>query len=133
MLTNADITIYNREYIPETRLDVWHRTVIHDVNFHADNKVQQTDGGLKSADAYKVRIPETSPDKEYLDPESYAATENKELYWTLQADDYVVRGICDKEIVSPQDLQKEKYQVFKITSWSDNRKGGLSHWRIGGV
>lgn len=133
MLTNADITIYNREYIPETRLDVWHRTVIRNVNFYADNKVQHTDSGLKSADSFKVRIPEESPQKPYLEPESYAAAGNKESYWTLREGDYVVRGVCEEEIQTPKDLKKELRQVFKITSWSDNRRGGLCHWRIGGV
>lgn len=36
---------------------VWHRTMIKGVWFYADNKVSLTDGGLVSADAYKVRIP----------------------------------------------------------------------------
>ena len=30
------------------------------------------------------------------------------------------------------DLSKAHRQHCKITSWSDNRFGGLPHWRIGG-
>ena len=84
---------------------VWHRTMIKGVWFYADNKVSLTDGGLVSADAYKVRIP-------------------------VRAD--FVRGI-GPDIEKPADLQKESRTAFKVTSWSDNRQGGLKHWRVGGV
>lgn len=133
MTTNTDITIYNREYDPKTRLDIWHRTVIENVWFKTDNKVQHTDSGLKSSDAYKVRIPEESPSKTYLDPEAYAKAENKDRYWTLQLDDIIVEGKCTLEIEKPADLTATHKRYLKITSWSDNRFGGLPHWRVGGI
>ena len=133
MITNADITIYNREYVPDKRTDIWHRTVIRNAWFHTENKVQQTDSGLKSNDVCKSRIPECSPEKEYLDPESYAAAESKDGYWTIQEDDIVVKGECPYEIAKPADLKQLHKRYFKITSWSDNRFGGSPHWRIGGI
>ena len=133
MVTNADITIYNREYVPESRTDIWHRTVIRNAWFHTENKVQQTDSGLKSNDICKIRIPEGSTKKEYLDPESYAASEDKDSYWTIQEDDIVVKGECPYEITKPADLKQLHKRYFKITSWSDNRFGGSPHWRIGGI
>ena len=133
MITNADITIYNREYVPDKRTDIWHRTVIRNAWFHTENKVQQTDSGLKSNDVCKIRIPECSPEKEYLDPESYAAAESKDGYWTIQEDDIVVKGECPYEIAKPADLKQLHKRYFKITSWSDNRFGGSPHWRIGGI
>lgn len=133
MMTNTDITIYNREYDSENRINIWHRTVIRDVWFHVDNKVSQTDSGLKSANICKIRIPENSPKKEYLDPESYAAAENKDGYWTIQEDDIVVQGTFAWEITRPADLQGLHKRYWKVISWSDNRFGGSPHWRIGGV
>lgn len=133
MTTNADITIYNKEYDPKNRLDVWHRTVIDNVWFYVDNKVQQTDSGLKSSDVYKIRIPEGSPDKEYLDEEAYIKAKDKDRHWTLQQDDIIVFGRCPYEITKPADLTSVHKQYIKIISWSDNRFGGLPHWRVGGV
>ena len=133
MVTNADITIYNSEYVPESRTDIWHRTVIRNAWFHTENKVQQTDSGLKSNDICKIRIPKNSPEKEYLDPEEYAAAANKKNYWTIQEDDIVVKGECPYEITKPADLKQLHKRYFKITSWSDNRFGGSPHWRIGGI
>lgn len=133
MITNSDITIYNREYDPESRSDIWYRTVIRNVWLYVDNKVSLTDSGLKSADICKIRIPEGSPEKEYLDPESYAAVGNKERYWTIQEDDIVAQGACPWEITRPADLQEMHKRYWKVVSWSDNRFGCSPHWRIGGA
>ncbi len=47
----------------------------------------------------------------------------------ISTDDYIVEGIIDDEF----DLNKlmNKYQVFKVVSVDDNRKGGLQHYKIG--
>ena len=132
MVVNADITLYNAFFDKETRLDSYKRTVIKGVWFYVDNKVNISADGLTAADVYKVRIP-TNADTGgavYIKPEEY---EGKDGTWTLKADDYIVRGVSDREIKKPADLQKEKVQAFKINSWSDNRFGGLPHWRVGGA
>ena len=43
--------------------------------------------------------------------------------------DYVIEGIITDEF----DLKSliKKYQVFKVVSVDDNRKGGLQHYKIG--
>ena len=43
--------------------------------------------------------------------------------------DYVVKGIVEG-IESPTDLKNMVY--FRITAISDNRRGGLAHWRLSG-
>lgn len=134
MITNADITIYNRKYNKDTRLDEWKRTVIYGVHFYVDNKVIVGENGLKSADSFKIRIPEDAGcGKDYLPEDDYVKTSNISGYWTLQNDDYIVKGVCDHEIEKPSDLKEFHKQYCKITSWSDNRFGGLPHWRVGGA
>lgn len=51
----------------------------------------------------------------------------KELNMTTE--DYIVEGIVEDEF----DLLalQSKYQVFKVVSIDDNRKGGLPHYKIG--
>ena len=132
MLTNADITVCNSYLNPDTRIREWHRAFIKGVRFYADNKVNLTDGGLSSADVYKVRIPVTANfgDSKYVPPNEYTGAADT---WTLKNDDYVSRGELLTDIEKPADLQTLSGQYFKITSWADNRSGGLKHWRIGGV
>ena len=43
--------------------------------------------------------------------------------------DYVVKGIVNN-IETPHDLKNKVY--FRITAISDNRRGGLTHWRVSG-
>lgn len=47
----------------------------------------------------------------------------------ISTDDYVVEGLVADEF----DLTKltSKYQVFKVISVDDNRKGGLPHYKVG--
>ena len=47
----------------------------------------------------------------------------------ISTDDYIVEGIIDDEF----DLStlQEKYQIFKVVSVDDNRKGNLQHYKIG--
>ena len=136
MTTNADVTVYNAYLDPVTRLDGYRRTVIRGVWFYVDNKVTvsptMSSSGISSADVYKVRIPASADTggAEFVQPWEYTGAEGT---CTLKADDYVARGVWDKEIERPADLQKWKMPVFRINSWSDNRFGGLPRWRIGGA
>lgn len=133
MITNADITIHNHKLNKETRLDDWHRTVIHGVHFYVDNKVALTDSGLKSAYIYKIRIPEDAVCcKKYVPADEYQTIENAEQYWTLQNDDIVVYGVSEIEIERPAQLRESGKRYCKITSWSHNRFSGQPHFRIGG-
>lgn len=132
MTTNADVTIYNAYLDPETRLDSYRRTVIRGVWFYVDHKVTVDSDGLNAADVFKVRIPASADTggAEFVPPWEYTGAEGT---WTLQEDDYVVRGIHEEEIERPAELKKWKSPAFRINSWSDNRFGGLPHWRIGGA
>ena len=134
MITNADITLYNHYYDKDTRLDKWKKTVIHGVHFYVDHKVSVGDNGVNSADIYKIRIPvDADIQGEYLSEDDWIARgENVMGRWTLQSDDIVVWGECDLDIERPAQLKEAGKRYCKITSWSDNRFGGLPHWRIGG-
>lgn len=47
----------------------------------------------------------------------------------IGTDDYIVGGIVEDEF-DLSELQ-QKYQVFKVVSVDDNRKGNLQHYKIG--
>ncbi|MEG0904449.1 MAG: DUF6751 family protein [Lachnospiraceae bacterium] len=128
----SDITIYNRIYNKDTRLDDWQGTIICGVNFYVDNKISIGDNCVNSADICKIRIPEDAKcESQYVDKEEYVG--GMVAVWTLANDDYVVIGKCDLHIDKPADLLKAHKRYFKITSWADNRFGGIPHLRIGGV
>lgn len=133
MITNADITIYNKKYSPETRSDTWHGTFLQGVHFYHENKVQPSSSGLENADLYKIRIPQdVGADKKYVPQAEYQATEDVTGLWTVQKGDYIVRG-AGPDIAGIQELQKSGMETCKVISWSDNRRGTLPHLRIEGV
>ena len=111
MLTNTDITIYNREYDPETRLDSWRRVYVPEARWYKNEKASITSDGLKSADVYTIRIPDTSI--------------------VLKKDDYVVRGSCCVDMRTVKDL--EGLEKARITSVNYNTFGGNPHIKAMGA
>lgn len=133
MLANADITIFNKRYNEETRLDEWQRTLIFGVEWYGKQAVSVSDNGLLMANQYIVRIPLASAPKgkTFLAPEKCAAQNSNALvdFWTLQSGDVVARGLVDAD--DPKNIPGEH---FLVTGWADNRRGSpfVQHWRIDG-
>jgi len=131
MITNADITIYNKWYNPATRFDEWRRMQISGVNWYGGQAVTVGDKGLQSASVYKVRIPgDSAPsNKSFVTPDVYKATAAAalEAIWTLQGGDVIARGLIDT--ADPKNIASEH---FTVIGWADNRRGGLPHWKVDG-
>ena len=80
------------------------------VYFRHNKKTNLVDKGLEKGSTGSIIIPTT--DK-----------------LNISTDDYIVEGIIEDKF----DLSslQEKYQVFKVVSVDDNRKGNLQHYKIG--
>lgn len=111
MLTNTDITIYNRECDPETRLDIWTRVYLPEAWWYKNEKASITTDGLKSADAYTIRITDTSI--------------------VLKKDDYIVKGNCHVKMETVKDL--EGLEKTRVTSVNYNTFGGNPHIKAVGA
>lgn len=136
MITNADLTIYNKRGVDkETARPIYFRTQIKGVNFYTKQEVQTTDKGLASSDLYKIRIPEDADTqgKQYIDADAYGKLTDQEAegYWTINNGDLFGRGLLN-DFEKESEFLKRQY-TGKVLSFSDNRRGGLPHWRIGGA
>lgn len=128
MIINSSLTIYNKKYDPESRMDTWHKTYIPKCHWKVDNKVVQDNNGLRNQDMFKIRIP-GEYGASYISAETYKDTEDVSGVWTIQKDDYVIQG-KGPDITKASDLPDRS---CKITSWSDNRANTtIPHFRIGG-
>jgi len=80
------------------------------VYFRHNKKINRIDKGIQTASTGTITIPTTDD----ID---------------IKEDDYIIEGIIDDDF----DLASliEKYQVFKVVSIDDNRKGNLQHFKIG--
>ena len=134
MRTNADITIYNRYFDKETRLDKYQRTVLYGVFWDERKAVNRLQSGLEDADEVTIVIPfKVATDKKYVPPKEFEKLEDKAGYFTLQEGDRVVKGAVDFEITGKaSDLDKE-YEAFTITSVDTKDFGSphMRHWEVG--
>lgn len=136
MRTNADVTIYNKRGVnKQTGRPVYFRTQIQGVNFYTKQETTVSEKGLISADLYKIRIPmgADTQGKEYVDAEAYKRLTNAEAagFWTIDNGDLFGKGLLG-DFEKEADFLKKQY-TGKVLSFSDNRRGSLPHWRIGGA
>lgn len=127
MITNADMTIYNRVVNKENKCYEWRAHYIPAVSFYTDQKASFGDAKEKREDIYKIRIPGEHLE-EYRTPEEFHDTYD---YWTVDTDSLFVLG-RHGEITGIQDLEKLHRPYGMVKSWSDNRRGCSPHIRIGG-
>lgn len=80
------------------------------VYFRHTKKINQVDKGVQTASTGTIYI----PTNENID---------------IKTDDYIIEGVINDEF-DFNSLMK-KYQVFKVVSVDDNRKGNLQHFKIG--
>lgn len=99
------ITVYHTE--DDENFTIQHYDKVY---FRHNKKINVIDKGLQEGSTGSITIPTT----EKLD---------------ISTDDYVVEGIINNNF-DLSELQK-KYQVFKVVSVDDNRKGNLQHYKIG--
>ena len=99
------ITVYHTEDD-----EIFTRLTFNKVYFRHNKKTNLIDKGLQKGSTGSITIPTT-----------------EEL--NISTDDYVVEGIVEDEF--DLSVLQSKYQVFKVVSVDDNRKGGLQHYKIG--
>ena len=136
MMTNADLTIYNNRGVDKkTARKLYLKTQIKGVSFYTKQQTTVTDQGLSSADMYQIRIPLSADTegKEYIDADKYRelSAEEAEKYWTINNGDLFGKGLLE-DFEKESEFLKQQH-TGKVLSFSDNRRGSLPHWRIGGA
>ena len=86
------------------------RLSFDNVYFRHNKKTNLVDKGLQEGSTGSITIPTTEK-------------------LNISTDDYIVEDIIDDKF----DLYalRNKYDVYKVVSVDDNRKGGLPHYKIG--
>ncbi|MFR8754452.1 MAG: DUF6751 family protein [Monoglobales bacterium] len=99
------ITVYHTE--DDENFTIQHYDKVY---FRHNKKTNLVDKGLQEGSTGSITIPTTEK-------------------LNISTDDFVVEGIIDDEF-NLSALQ-QKYQVFKVVSVDNNRKGNLQHYKIG--
>jgi len=149
MIPNADITIYNKYTDPSTRSEKYQRSVIQGVvwestsgSAEAKDWVSGVRAGKLPRNAASLFIPITAGGA-YLAPIAWQALTVKSGYWTLQADDVIVRGAVTDEIteavIDPPapaftmtDLREKYDDIVGILAVDLMDRGSIAvrHWAV---
>lgn len=99
------ITVYHTE--DDENFDIQHYDKVY---FRHNKKTNLIDKGLQTGSTGSITIPTTEK-------------------INISINDYVIEGLINDKF----DLSnlKGKYEVFKVVSVDDNRKGGLQYYKIG--
>lgn len=99
-----EITVY---HFDDDKVSILHFKYVY---FRHNKKINQIDKGVQTASTGTIYIP----------------TMNNIC---IKKDDYIIYGVVNDEY-NLLNLKK-KYEIFKVISIDDNRKGGLPHFKIG--
>lgn len=132
MITNADVTIYNKYFDKATRTDKYKRTVLKGVFWDHKKAVNMIKSGMENAHSVSIMIPfSMDTDKSYISPKEFYKSPGVNNF-TLSEGDRVVKGIIDFEITGKvSDLDKD-YEAFTIVSVDPKDFGSphMQHWEI---
>lgn len=139
MLTNADITLFNRYYDNDSDEYKYTRTFLRGVNWQDSQAIDiSQSAGVKSTNHTRVFIPlkVDSEEKTYLKPKTFKRSD-KVTNYTLDNADIVVKGIVDFDMNDAHSggfkvLLRDFDDVMKITKVVDNRYGSklVQHFEL---
>ena len=136
MVTNADLTIYNKVYDRDTGASRYYRTVLKGVNWQDTTAVQPTDKGIVSADVAEIYIPfAVETEKQFRKPKNFVQETEKSVFFTVEAGGLAIRGIVETELESAKDEERLKnvhddVRVIAVVETNDNGNPEMQHWKV---
>lgn len=122
--------------------ETYDRVIIHKVYFRHNKKTNLIDRGIEKASTGSITIPtRIAMIDDDLAIYTYSKTKHPSVLnfvlngllvdktWNLENDSYVIKGAISEEFSLSK--MRQKYQVFKVISLDDSRKGGLPHLKLG--
>lgn len=135
MMTNADVTVYNKYIDSTTRSEKYQRSTVYGVVWQDTKGVTNSKSQL-AANVALVMIPYTVANyAAYRTPKTWQALVSKSACWTLQEGDVLIKGIVADEITggfTMTDLRAKYDNVVSIASIAAMSEGsqGSQHWEV---
>lgn len=127
---DKDITIINKWFNKTTKMNKY--KIHHLKGFWSSNDgISISDTQLVKADGLIARI--LMSEAGYIDPKEYQKLTTINDEWTLQNDDYLVKGKIEIEVKSINDIL-DNYECMKITNVAvkDYGSSDMQHFAISG-
>lgn len=114
-LADKEITVFNSTFDADTDQDTYTKTVIKGVSWREEVKINFDSPGIKAANVYIIRIPETAVcEKDFVKPEYFT---DPATQYTLKPGDIIVKGETTAQ--TPAEVAEK----VTISSVIDNRGG----------
>lgn len=136
MITNADVTIYNKVYDRDSGSSKYCRTVLKGVNWQDTTAVQPVESGIVTADISKIYIPfQTETEKQFRKPRNFLAENEKDRVFTIAPGDIIIKGIVSAEIETKKDEERlqnsvDNFRVIASVDTNDNGSSFMQHWAV---
>ena len=136
MVTNADITLYNKNSDRDAGINRYYRTVLKGVNWQDTTAVQPADKGIVSADVAEIYIPfAVETEKQFRKPKNFVQDAEKPGLFTIEAGDLVVRGVVEEDLTSAKDEERLKsgyddVRTIAVVETNDNGSPEMQHWKV---
>ena len=141
MITNADITLYNKYYDEEDKCAKYKRSYLFGVNYRSSYGTTTSSKSINNNDENIIYIPFSvySEDKEYIKPKAYEKLINseKDNYFTLNDGDIIVKEIVDFELTAEKGSNLKALNEFydDVSTVSnvityDFGSDYMKHWKV---
>ncbi len=130
MISNANITVYNKYVDTATRTEKWQRTEVFNCVWQGVSAIARFKEQVP-AKTVLILIPFASGTG-YQEPKAWQVDRDG---WTLQEGDVIVRGLVTDEITAiytMKDLRDDHQHVFTIASVAamDEGSPNMQHWEV---
>lgn len=139
MITNADITIFNKRYVKEERTEKFVATRIRGVSLFSRTGASFGNQNFSQSDTHTIRIPADADmdGKQYIEQKAFTELRDEDVagFWTLQIGAIIVPCLADADTASETELKQQYSDVITVKNYTDNRSRGscwMKHWRVGG-
>ena len=141
MITNADITLYNKYYDEDDKCAKYKRSYLFGVNYRSSYGTTTSSKSINNNDENIIYIPFSvySEDKEYIKPKAYEKLidSEKDNYFTLNDGDIIVKEIVDFELTAEKGSNLKALNEFydDVSTVSnvityDFGSDYMKHWKV---
>ena len=133
-LCNETVTVFNRR-IDDSGDYIYIPSVISGVSWFCEIASSVGQNGLNAANRLSVRVPIQADfhGKSYIDPKTYARTNDVSDVFTFEMGDIIVKATVTDSGLRPKQIQDTYADCMTIVGVTDNRRApNAPHWRVVG-
>lgn len=129
MISNGDMTVYNKHYDYDKDIDIYQRTVVRDIFWSSQEGYIKSSTNNTSDDKAKIFIPKSHISiGKYVNSDIFDNLKDKTGHYTFRSGDLVVKGEFTKDISLARELGE--YYTITTVDLKDFGSEHMRHWVV---